>query len=260
MGTNDKTTGFEIREHAAIITIPGFTPDHIGTGTFCYELAEFCGNIEMDDGVRVVIITGPEEETLFDKKQTTEPSSPNLRGETSPLSPHPSESIASLDRPTIAAIHGDAFGLGLELAMACDIRIVSESSRFCLPHIHQGLFPQDGGTQRLPRLVGKGKALEMILTGESIDAGEALRIGLVNMVQSSGDVTGKALGLARDMASKAPISLRFVREAIYKGMDLTLDQGLRMEGDLYLLLYGTRDRVHGIESFQKKLEPSFQGK
>lgn len=260
MGTNDKTTGFEIREHSAIITILGFTPDHIGTNTFCYELAELCGNIEMDDDVRVVIITAPEKETLFEKKQAKGPLPSNPRGETSPLSPHPSESIADLDRPTVAAIHGDAFGQGLELAMACDIRIVSESSRFCLPHMHEGLFPQDGGTQRLPRLVGKGKALEMILTGESIDAREALRIGLVNIVQSSGDVTKKALDLARDIASKAPISLRFIREAIYKGMDLTLDQGLRMEGDLYLLLYGTRDRVHGIESFQKKQKPSFQGK
>lgn len=260
MGTNNKITGFEKREHIAIITIPGFTTNDIGTDVFSYELSELCTDIEMDEEVRVVIIASPEEKTPH-KGETTEKSlftSP--QGETSALLPHLSESIAGLDRPTIAAIHGDAFGQGLELAMACDMRIASKSSRFGMPHIHEGLAPQDGGTQRLPRLVGKGKALEMILTGKSIDAGEALRIGLVNMVQSSGDVTGKALGLARDMASKAPISLRFVREAIYKGMDLTLDQGLRMEGDLYLLLYGTRDRVHGIESFQKKQKPSFQGK
>jgi enoyl-CoA hydratase/carnithine racemase len=100
----------------------------------------------------------------------------------------------------------------------------------------------------------------MILTGELIDAGEALRIGLVNIVQPPEDVMKKALELARDMSSKAPISMRFVREAIYKGMDLTLDQGLRMEGDLYLLLHSTQDRVHGIESFKKKQKPSFQGK
>jgi enoyl-CoA hydratase len=260
MGTNDRTTGFEKKEHTAIITIPGFTADHIGTDTFSCELAELCTDIEMDDDVRVVIITEPAEETLYKKKQAKGPLPSSPRGEASLLSPHPSESITGLDRPTIAAIHGGAFGLGLELAMACDIRIASESSCFGSPYIHEGLLPQDGGTQRLPRLVGKGKALEMILTGEPIDAGEALRIGLVNMVQSSGDVTKKVLGLAREMASKAPISLRFVREAIYKGMDLTLDQGLRLEGDLYLLLYGTRDRVHGIESFQKKQKPSFQGR
>ncbi len=258
--SNDKTLRFEKREHTAIITIPGFSAVPIDMDTFAYELAELCADIETDGDIRVVVITAPEEKTLYEKKHIQESLLRNPREETSPLLPHPSESIAGLDRPTIAVIHGDALGQGLELAMACDIRIVSESSRFGLPHIHEGLFPQDGGTQRLPRLVGKGKALEMILTGETIGAVEALRIGLVNIVQPSGDVTRKALDLAKDMASKAPISLRFIREAIYKGMDLTLDQGLRMEGDLYLLLYGTRDRVHGIESFQKKEKPLFEGK
>jgi enoyl-CoA hydratase/carnithine racemase len=251
---------FEKREHAAIITIPGFTTDRIGTDAFSYNLAELCVEIEMDEEIRVVIITTPQENTLHEEGAAKKPLSSDPRGETSALLPHLSESIAGLDRPTIAAIHGDAFGQGLELAMACDMRIASESSRFGLPHIYEGLIPQDGGTQRLPRLVGKGKALEMVLTGELIDAGEALRTGLINMIQSSGNVMKKALELARDMASKAPIALRFAREAIYKGMDLTLDQGLRMEGDLYLLLYGTQDRIHGIESFKKKQKPSFQGK
>ena len=260
MGTNDKVLGFEKREHIAIITMPGFTSDDIGTAMFSYELAELCADIEMDEDIRVVIVTTPEEKTLHKEKLAKGSLSSIPSGETSLLSPGNSESIAGLDRPTIAAIDGDAFGQGLELAMACDIRIASESSHFGLPHIHQGLLPQDGGTQRLPRLVGKGKALEMILTGELIDAEEALCIGLINMVQSPANVMKKALELAQDMSSKAPISMRFVREAIYKGMDLTLDQGLRMEGDLYLLLYGTQDRIHGIESFNKKQKPSFQGK
>jgi enoyl-CoA hydratase len=260
MGTNDKVPGFEKREHIAIITIPGFTTDNIGTDMFSYKLIELCADIEMDEEVRVVIITSPEENTPHKREATERPSFSSPNRETSALLPHLSESFAGLDRPTISAIHGDALGQGLELAMASDIRIASESSRFGLPHIHEGLVPQNGGTQRLPRLVGKGKALEMVLTGELIDAGEALRTGLVNILQPSGNVMKKALALAHDMAAKAPISLRFAREAIYKGMDLTLDQGLRMEGDLYLLLYGTRDREHGIESFQKKQKPSFQGK
>jgi enoyl-CoA hydratase len=260
METEYAIPGFEKREHTAIITIPGFTTNDIATETFSYDFAELCAEIETDEDIRVVIVTAPEEKTLHEGKVVKELLFPHLPEETSPLSLHLSESIAGLDRPTIAATNGDVSGQGLELVMACDMRIASESSRFGLPHIHEGLIPQDGGTQRLPRLVGKGKALEMVLTGELIDAGEALRVGLVNMVQSSGDVMEKALELARDMASKAPISLRFVREAIYKGMDLTLDQGLRMEGDLYLLLYSTHDRIHGIESFRKKQKPSFQGK
>jgi enoyl-CoA hydratase len=260
MSTNNRIPGFDKREHMAIITIPGFDTDDIETDTFAYDLAELCVDIEMDKDILVVIVTAPEGKTLHKEKQSKGPLSSNPHTEISPLSPHLSESIAGLDRPTIAAINGDAFGHGLELAMACDMRIVSLSSHFGLPHIREGLMPQDGGTQRLPRLVGKGKALEMILTGESIDAGEALRIGLVNIVQPPEDVMKKALDLAQDMSSKAPISMRFVREAIYKGMDLTLDQGLRMEGDLYLLLYGTQDRVHGIESFKKRQKPSFRGK
>lgn len=260
MGTNNKIKSFEKREHIAIITIPGFTTADIRADVFSYELSELCADIEMDEEVRVVMITEPDQKTLYEQKQVKGPLPSGPREEASLLSPRPSESIAGLDRPTIAAVHGDAFGQGLELAMACDMRIASESSRFGLSHIHEGLVPHDGGTQRLPRLVGKGKALEMVLTGEPIDAGEALRTGLVNMVQPSGNVMKKALSLAQDMATKAPISLRFAREAIYKGMDLTLDQGLRMEGDLYLLLYGTRDRVHGIQSFKKRQKPSFQGK
>jgi enoyl-CoA hydratase/carnithine racemase len=260
METNYTMPGFEKREYTAIITIPDFTTDCIRTDAFSYNLAELCGTIEMDKDIRVVIVTAPEEQTHHAGNEAKEPVSIISRGIRSALLPRLSESIAGLDRPTIAAVHGDAFGQGLEMAMACDIRIASESSSFGLPHIHEGVIPQDGGTQRLPRLVGKGKALEMILTGESIDAGEALRTGLVNMVESSGNVMKKALELARDMTSKAPIALRFAREAIYKGMDLTLDQGLRMEGDLYLLLYGTQDRVQGIESFKKKQKPSFQGK
>jgi enoyl-CoA hydratase/carnithine racemase len=260
MGTNDKVPGFEKREHIAIITIPGFTTDNIGTDMFSYKLTELCADIEMDEEVRVVIIASPEEKTPHKREITEKPLFSSSCEETSALLPRLSESVAGLDRPTIAAVHGDAFGQGLELAMACDMRIVSESSRFGLPHIHERLVPQDGGTQRLPRLVGKSKALEMLLTGESIDAAEALRTGLVNIVEPSGNVMKKALSLAQDIATKAPIPLRFVREAIYKGMDLTLDQGLRLEGDLYLLLYSTQDRIHGIESFKKKQKPSFQGK
>jgi enoyl-CoA hydratase/carnithine racemase len=260
METECSIPSFEKREHTAIITIPGFTKNDIGEDIFSYNLAELCGVIEMDEDIRVVIITSPEEKTHYAGSLAKGPLSSISREETSAPLPHLSESIAGLDRPTMAAIHGDAFGQGLELAMACDMRIASESSRFGLPHIHEGLVPQDGGTQMLPRLVGKAKALEMILTGELIDAQEALRTGLINIVQPPEDVMEKALELARDMASKAPIALRFAREAIYKGMDLTLDQGLRMEGDLYLLLYGTQDRVHGIESFKNKEKPSFQGK
>jgi enoyl-CoA hydratase len=116
----------------------------------------------------------------------------------------------------------------LEWILTCDLRIASETSRFGLPQIKAGVIPAEGGTQRLARLVGMGKALEMILTGEWIDAQEALRIGLVNGIVPRGEVSNTVMALAKDMASKSPISTRYAKEAICKGMDLKLDQGLRL--------------------------------
>ena len=144
--------------------------------------------------------------------------------------------------------------------MACDIRIASEAARFALTHIKSGLIPGDGGTQRLSRLIGRGKAIEMILTGEMIDAREALRIGLVNKIVPSEKLEETALHMAREMASKGPVAVRYAKEAINKGIDMTLEQGLRLEADLYLLLHTTQDRVEGIQTFQKKGVPRFEGK
>ena len=170
------------------------------------------------------------------------------------------EPIVRLDRPVIAAVNGDAIGQGLELVLACDIRIASEKSRFGFPHIKEGHIPWDGGTQRLSRLVGRGKALEMILTGEMIDTQEAFRIGLVNKVVSKEELMRAAMDMAQEMAAKGPIALRYAKEAIYKGMDMTLEEGLRLEADLYLLIHTTRDRTEGINAFREKRTPRFEGK
>ncbi len=259
MKTPYKTFSFETKKGVAVITIPDVSNSHLRSADFSYEFSELCADIEMDDSIRVVVVSFSGEK-IAGKESTSKEFSLSTETEISPALPDLCESIDRADRPAIAVIHGDAVGYGLELAMACDIRIASESSHFGLPYIHHGLIPCDGGTQRLPRLVGKGKALEMILTGELIDAEEAYRIGLVNKITSSENISNEAMELARDMASKAPVSLRFVREAVYKGMNLTLDQGLRMEGDLYLLLYSTQDRIKGIESFRNKQKPLFEGK
>lgn len=171
--------------------------------------------------------------------------------------PYLAAPIARLDQPVIAAIAGDAVGLGLELVLAGDLRMARESSRFSLPHIRAGLIPWDGGTQRLARLVGRAKALEMILTGRPIEAREAQRIGLINRVEP--DPLQAGMELAREMALKAAVALRFGKEAVLKGMDLTLDQGLRLEADLYFLLHTTRDRTEGIEAFRQKRGARFEG-
>jgi len=123
-----------------------------------------------------------------------------------------------------------------------------------------GLMPMDGGTQRLPRLIGKGKALEMILSGDIIDSREALAIGLVSQVIPPQELLEKTMAFANSMAAKAPIAMRYVKEAVNKGLDLTLDQGVRLEADLYFLIHTTVDRTEGIKAFQEKRKPQFKGK
>jgi enoyl-CoA hydratase len=165
---------------------------------FAYEFRELCSEIEADDDIRVVLYYSPPNRYLIPNKNSVSRFF-TYRVQQRGIFLHShttSTSITSIDRPTLAAISGDAVGQGLELALACDIRIASESSRFGFPRIREGLTPCNGGTQRLPRLIGKGRALQMILTGELIDAKEALRTGLVNIIQPHGDVMKKALKLA----------------------------------------------------------------
>lgn len=223
------------------------------------ELNDFCAGISWDDEIYVVILTDGGKQSFAMGADLME-----LNLEIMSESPIRTRSIAELisriDRPVIAAIHGDAIGQGLELVLASDIRIAQEGSHFGLPQIQAGLIPWDGGTQRLPRLVGRGKAVEMILTGEIIDAQEAYRIGLVNKIVQADELMTVAIELAREMASKGPIALRFAKEAVNKGMDLTLEQGLRFEADLYFLLHTTQDRTEGIKAFRKKRIPRFEGK
>ena len=169
------------------------------------------------------------------------------------------DTIAKLEYVTIAAIDGDAFDEGLELALSCDIRMASDRARFALRHISDGSMPSCGGTQRLPRVVGPGKAIEMILTSEIIDAAEAFRIGLVSKVVTHDELDRETFALAERVSKYGPIALNFAKEAVNKGMDLTLAQGLRLEADLYFLIQTSADRMEGIKSFLEKREPGFKG-
>ena len=221
------------------------------------ELNEVCSEIIWDDEVLVVILEGIEKITF---PLVTDANEVKAGEEQFIPFPPVAEPVAKLDQPVIVAMHGNIFGQGLELALACDIRIASDKSQFGFLHIKSGLIPGDGGTQRLSRLVWKGKALEMILLGETIDAQEAYRIDLVNSVIPSGELMTAVTKMAQEMASKAPISLRYIKEAIVKGMDLTLEQGLRFEADLYLLIHTTKDRTEGIKAFREKKTHQFEGK
>ncbi|MGQ9674468.1 MAG: enoyl-CoA hydratase/isomerase family protein [Chloroflexota bacterium] len=170
------------------------------------------------------------------------------------------EKLAVLPKPTIAAIQGAALGAGLELALACDVRIAAEDATFGFPEIMLGLIPGHGGTQRLPRLVGRAKAIEMILSGDPIDAAEAYRVELIARVVPAEELLAAAEEMASKLTAYGPIALRFAREAVLRGLDMTFDQGLHLEMDLYALLQTTHDRAEGIRSFKEKRPPKFEGR
>ena len=163
-------------------------------------------------------------------------------------------------QPIIAAIRGFALGGGLELALACDIRIAGEDSLLGLTEVNLAIIPGGGGTQRLPRLVGRGKALEMILTGARIEAAEALRIGLIERMVPAGEALKAARELAATLAAKAPVALRYAKEAVVKGLAVPLEDGIRLEGDLSTFLRTTEDRLEGAKAFLEKRTPRWQGR
>jgi len=254
------------KDHVAHITLNRPEVDNIVNQQLARELEDICCAVNQDDGIYVVVITGAgdkafcggsELERLVQAGKKDEVSSVKLKGVS--IKHNVATAIASIDPPVIAAINGDALGQGLELALSCDIRLVSNKARFGFPDVASGLIPMDGGTQRLPRLIGRGKALELILTTETISAEKALEIGLVSQVVPQEKLASEAGALAQAIAGKAPIALRYIKEAVNKGLDLTLDQGLRLEADLYFLLHTTADRTEGIKAFLQKRSPQFKG-
>ena len=254
------------KDHIAHITLNRPEVNNIINQQLAQELEDVCRQTNQDDDIYVVIITGAgdrafcggsELEQLIQAGNTVETSPTKLKDVGTRYSA--ATAIASLDRPVIAAINGDALGQGLELALSCDIRLASRNAQLGFPQVALGLIPRDGGTQRLPRIVGKGKALELILTAQTIDADEALEIGLVNKVVTEESLASEVEALAKTIASKGPIALRYAKEAVNKGLDLTLDQGLRLEADLYFILHTTADRTKGIKAFLDKRPPQFKG-
>jgi enoyl-CoA hydratase/carnithine racemase len=167
--------------------------------------------------------------------------------------------IGSLTRPVLAVVNGDAVAEGCELALACDLRIAVSGTRFSLPQISEGRLPAHGATQRLPRIIGRMRAMQMLLTGRSVSAREALNIGLVSRVASRAQLTQVVREEVDSLRTKGPVALRLAKDAVVKGLDLTLEQGIRLEQDLYVLLQTTADRQEGIRAFLEKRKPRFRG-
>jgi len=168
--------------------------------------------------------------------------------------------IENLGKPVIAAVNGFALGGGCETAMACTIRVASEHAKFGQPEVTLGLIPGGGGTQRLPRLIGKGRALQIILSGEMISAQEAFRIGLVNEVVPAAELTTRAEAILKRIFSNAPVAIKYSLEAVNKGTETSQAEGLSLEASLFGLCAGTEDKKEGTSAFLEKRKPQFQGR
>ena len=226
------------------------------------EIRQACQDISEDDGVALALVTGAG--ACFSVGQER-PDKPDSDEAPSPLdldwinSHQAASALASLPIPVIVAINGDAFDHGLELALAGDIRIAAQGARFGFTCLAQGVLPWDGGTQRLPRLVGPAWGRDMLLTGRVVDSSEALAIGLVNRVVPGERLMAEVQELAENIAAGGPVAARYAKEAVLKGLDLSLHQGLGLEADLNVLLHSTNDRGEGIRSFLERRPPRFGG-
>jgi enoyl-CoA hydratase len=217
--------------------------------------------IETDDAVGVVVITGAGEKSFIAGADIGE-----FAGRTpfdqrhAMRSPRIFDIMSSFPKPVIAMINGFCLGGGCELALSCDFRIASEKARFGQPEIKLGLIPGGGGTQRLPRLVGTGQALRLILSGDMIDAAEAKQIGLVEMVVPAEELRAKTLELANRIAGMSPLTLKVAKEAVRASEKMTVDEGVNYERDLFCLCFSTADKEEGVKAFLEKRPAQWTGR
>jgi enoyl-CoA hydratase len=227
---------------------------------FLRELDEVCAALHDDPAVRVVLLTSEGEvfSRGWDDASLAPESAAAWRRRADEALPF--ACLELMGQPVICALTGDATSAGLELALACDVRLAAEGARLALPETGRGQLPMAGGTQRLPRLIGRGEAMRLLLLGEEIDAAEALRIGLVSAVHPRDALASEADALAQRMASRGPIALRYAKESVRRGLEQPLDQALRYETDLTVILQTTEDRAEGVRAFLEKRDPEFKGR
>jgi len=226
------------------------------------ELHDCFQEIERDDEVRAVILTGAGEKAFVGGADINELAvqTPVEGKELSMRGQKILDLIEHLGKPVIAAVNGYALGGGCELALACTIRIASENARLGQPEVKLGLIPGYAGTQRLPRLVGRGRALEMVLSGEPVSAAEAYRIGLVNQVVPAQDLMATAEKLAQKILANAPLAVKFALEAVNHGLEMTQAEGQFLEANLFGLCCTTADMKEGTRAFLEKRPARFTGK
>lgn len=225
------------------------------------ELDGLLDQLANDETVRAVILTGTER-FFAAGADLEEVSAVSTVAEAIPFAARPQavlSKLAALPQPVIAAVSGVALGGGCELCLACDIRIAAENASFGLPEIKLGLIPGAGGTQRLPRLIGLGRAKELLFSGGVVDAQEAYRLGLVNRVVPAERLLEEAGAFARKLADLPPIALRTLKSAVNQGHDRELPSGLAHESRCFASLFGTDDQKEGVRAFREKRKPEFKG-
>lgn len=224
------------------------------------EIERALEQLRMNDQIRVVIFTGAGEKSFaagadirqLNKRTMVEALQPNMSATY--------RKIEDYEKPTIAAINGFALGGGLELALSCDIRVASYNAKVGLPEVGLGIIPGAGGTQRLTRIVGKGKAMDLILTGDIINAEEAERIGLISKAVPQEELLEKAKEYATKISLKAPLALRLAKAAVNRGADIEMETALYLEKLSQTILIGSEDKQEGTQAFLEKRQPQFQGR
>ncbi|HEV2350573.1 MAG TPA: enoyl-CoA hydratase-related protein [Terriglobia bacterium] len=257
-----ETLIFEKRDGLAYVTLNRPEKLNALNQKVMQELGACFERIRDDDQVKAVILTGAGEKAFVAGADINELAvqTPMQGKETSLAGQKVLTLIENLGKPVIAAVNGFAFGGGCELAMACTLRLASENARLGQPEVKLGIIPGYAGTQRLPRLVGKGRALEMILSGEAVTAQEAYRIGLVNQVVAQKDLMAAAESLARKIMANGPLAVKLAMEAVNHGMEMTEEQGEFMEATLFALCCTTADMKEGTRAFLEKRPAKFVGK
>jgi enoyl-CoA hydratase len=224
------------------------------------EGAAALDELREDESVRVVVITGAGEKAFVAGADISEFEGRTAVSQRDVMTGRSLfTAVDTFPKPVIAMVNGFCLGGGCELALSCDIRVASERARFGQPEINLGIIPGGGGTQRLTRLVGEGKAMELILTGDMIDAQQAYSLGLVNAVFPAEELEAKTMEMANRIAEKSPVALRMAKEAVKTAARANLDEGLRREIDLFALTFSSQDKDEGVRAFLEKRKPDFKG-
>ncbi len=253
---------YEVRDQIAWITLNRPEAMNAISDTIRAEIPKAIARAEADDNVRVMVFSSNGERAFCagaDVKGFTAVES-LVKHRQGRAHTHWILAFDHARKPMIAAIHGYCLGGGLEIAMACDIRIAAEGAKFGLPEVARGTLPGSGGTQRLARMVGLGRALDIALSAEHVAAEDALRMGLISRLVPRAELTSAAEALAKRIASHAPLSVLLVKEAVRGSLDTDLPTGLRIEADLSTLIASTEDRVEAGKAFREKRKPEFKGR